>query len=135
MPHATHAYPFEAKVARFAGELSGRFTAGPVLRPFLLTLDRAGNVVSLSFERDSSGWHERVRALEASAVPHLFYDPLDDGLEYVWLSWQGVERPVMERLIGRRFEEADFLPVPGFIGRAGKSPLGEGFPVTWGVMV
>src|SRR5947209_106953 len=134
MPHTTHAYPFESKVAHFAGDLSGRFTAGSSLRSFLLTLDQACNVVALLFEDDSPGWQEKVRALEAAAVPHLFYDPLDGGVEYIWLGWQGVERPVMERLLGQQFEDADFLPLPVFAGRARELPQGKEFPVSWGVM-
>src|SRR5258708_5083222 len=102
MPHTTHAYPFEAKVGRFADELSQRFTTGTSLRSCLLVLDRDGSVLTLSFE-GSPGWHERVRALEATGVPYLFYDPLEDGMEYVWVSWQGIERVTMERLIGQAF--------------------------------
>src|SRR5260370_6646034 len=118
MPHTTHAYPFEAKVGGFAGELSQRFTTGASLRSFLLVLDQDGSVVALSFEDGSPGWNDRVRELAASGVPHLFYDPLDDGREYIWLGWQGIERLVMERLIGQRFEQADFLPMTVFAGRA-----------------
>jgi hypothetical protein len=134
MPHTTHGYPFEARVVGFAGELCGRFLAGSSSRPFLLTLDRAGNVLSLTFEAGTHGWQDRLRALEAAGVPHLFYEPLDDGMEYSWLSWHRVERSVVERLIGQRFEEADFLPIPHFAARAEKLPLVKEFPSTWGVM-
>jgi hypothetical protein len=134
MPHTTHAYPFEAKVGQFAGELSGRCSSGSSLRSFLLLLARDGNALSLSFEDRSPNWQDRVRAVETSGVPHLFYDPLDDGMEYIWLSWQGIERSVMERLIGQRFEEADFLPMPVFAGRAGKLVREKQFPQSWGVM-
>ena len=133
MPHTTHAYGFEAKVCGFAGGLSARFTAGESLRSFLLEIDSGGDVTSLSFGDDS-----RERAARAAAghpgTPHLLYDPLDDGMEYIWLSWEGIERPVMERLIGRRFEGADFIPIPAFARRArALGPEGQ-FPASWGVM-
>ena len=134
MPHTTHAYPFEAKVGQFAGELSARFSAGSALRSFLLTLDQRGDVLSLVFEDGSVGWHERPRELESSGISHLYYDPLDDGMEYIWLSWHGVEQSVMERLTGQQFVASDFQPHPIFGGRAERQPAAEGLPASWGVM-
>jgi hypothetical protein len=134
MPHTTFAYPFETKVGGFADGLSQRFTAGSSLRSFLLTFDPDGSTVTLSFVKPASGWFEATKALEASGVPHLFYDPLEDGGEYIWLSWSGVERSVIERLIGERFEEADFLPLADFARRAGRLARAGEFPTTWGVM-
>src|SRR5438876_6784815 len=107
MPHATHAYPFEAKVGAFGGDLCRRFTAGGALRAFVLVLDDAGSVQALTFADGSPQWRERVQALETAGTPHLFHDPLDDGREYVWLSWHRLERATMERLLGRAFEDAD----------------------------
>jgi hypothetical protein len=134
MPHTTYAYRFEGEVGEFARELSVRFTTGESLRSFLLVLDRDGNVSSLSFEADSSEWKEGTRAIVDSEAPHLFYDPLDDGLEYIWLSWSGIEQSVMERLIGQQFEETDFRPIPNFASRAVRlRPAGQ-FPRSWGVM-
>ena len=109
-------------------------TAGTCLRSFLLTFDRSGNVISMVFKDSSLGWHKDVRALKSSAVPHFCYDPLDDGMEYIWLSWQSLERQVMERLIGQRFEETDFLPIPAYFARKGNLPLDKEFPVSWEVM-
>jgi hypothetical protein len=40
----------------------------------------------------------------------------------------------MERLIGQRFEEADFVPIPDFADRAGPLDPDELFPQSWGVM-
>ena len=132
MPRTTHAYGFEEKVVGFAGGLSARFTAGESMRSFLLELDREGNTTSLSFGEDSR--ERAARAAGHPGTPHLLYDPLDDGMEYIWLSWGGIERPVMERLIGRRFEGADFIPIPAFARRArALDPEGQ-FPRSWGVM-
>ena len=134
MPHTTHAYGFEAKVGGFANTLSARFTAGGSMRSFLLELDRDGNVRSLSFEDGSQGCRARASAAAQTGSPHLFYDPLDDGMEYIWLSWEGIEQHVMERLIGQRFEGVDFLPLPDFARRArALDPEGR-FPRSWGVM-
>jgi hypothetical protein len=134
MPHTTHAYPFEAKVGQFAGELSSRCSSEASLRSFLIVLDRDGNVLSVSFEDGTANLHERVRALNTLGTPYLFCEPLEDGMEYIWLSWRGIERAVMERLIDQRFEEADFLPVPDFAYRAGTLPQANQYPQSWGVM-
>ena len=134
MPHTTYAYGFEQKVSGFAHELSLRFTTGQTLRSFLLVLDVSGNVISLSFEDGSSQWRDSIKAINDSDTPHLFYDPLDAGMEYTWLSWKGIEQAVMERLAGQRFEEGDFLPNPAFARRAGKLDAEKQFPKSWGVM-
>src|SRR5262249_22580141 len=128
------AYPFEAKVGQFAGELSARFSAGSAPRSFLLTLDPRGDVVSLIFDDGSVAWRERRRELDSLGTPHLFYDPLDDGMEYLWLSWHGIEQAVMERLVGQPFVASDFQPDPLFGGRAKGRPAVEGWPASWGVM-
>jgi hypothetical protein len=134
MPHTTHAYQFEAKVMEFASGLSARFSAGASMRSFLLELGRDGSVTSLSFEDGSQEWVERTSAARRSGTPHMFYDPLDDGMEYIWLSWEGIAQQVMERLIGQRFEGADFLPIPAFARRARAVVPGERYPLSWGVM-
>ena len=134
MPHTTHAYPFEAKVGGFAGELSSRCSSGSSLRSFLMLLDRAGNVLSVSFDDGSPNWREQLRVLDISESPYLFYDPLEGGMEYISLSWRYIERSVMERLIDQRFEEADFVPVPDFAYRAGTLPQDNQYPESWGVM-
>jgi len=104
------------------------------VRSFLLVFDLGGNVTLVSFEDGSKEWRDSIRAIVDSDIPHLFYDPLDDGMEYIWLSWKGIERPVMERLVGEQFEEGDFLPFPEFAPRARKLDLEKVFPQTWGVM-
>ena len=132
MPRTTHAYGFEIKVAAFVGELCARFTAGESLRPFILKLDRAGSVTSLRFDDGTQEWRSHAEGRLGGS--YLFYDSLDDGKEYVWVSWEGVGRPVMERMIGQRFEEADFTPLPHFARRArALKPVGQ-FPPSWGVM-
>jgi hypothetical protein len=88
MPHTTYAYGFERKVSGFAHELSLRLTTGESLRSFLLILDLSGNVRSLRFEDGSTGWRDSTREVVDSDFPHLFYDPLDGGMEYTWLSRQ-----------------------------------------------
>lgn len=134
MPHTTFAYGFESKVVSFAHDLSLRFTTGESLRSFLLVLDLSGNVRSLSFADGSRQWRDSIQEIVDSDTPHLFYDPLDDGMEYAWLSWKGIEQPVMERLVGQRFEEGDFLPLPDFARRAGRLDPDMRFPQSWGVM-
>lgn len=62
------------------------------------------------------------------------HDPLDDGMDYVWLSWKGIERSGMERLLGQKFDNSDFIPIPDFARRATKLSPDHTFPQTWGVM-
>ena len=134
MPHTTIAYPFEWKVGTFAAGLSAQCTSHCSLRSFLVTLSTDGNVTAVNFDDGSPAWRENVRAVEGESVPHVFYDPVDDGMEYTWLSWKGIERNVMERLIGQRFEDADFKPMAVFAHRAQTlDPPGQ-FPASWGVM-
>lgn len=134
MPHTTNAYMFEFKVAGFAGDLCGRFITAGRRKSFLLVLDRNGSVMSLSFWDGSPNWYERAKVAMDSKIPHLFYDVIDDAMEYIWLSWHGVERSVMERLIGKQFEDADFLPLPQFASRARMLDPENQFPQSWGVM-
>lgn len=134
MPHTTYAYPFESKVGQFAGELSTRFSASRLLRSFLLKLDPQGNVTALVFEDGIGNLAAHVRDLESVGTSHLFYDPLDDGMEYLWLSWHEIEQPVMERLIGQGFAASDFEPFPAFESRAGHLVPPKRFPKSWGVM-
>jgi outer membrane protein assembly factor BamB len=134
MPHTTIAYPFEWKVGAAAAALSARCSSDFSLRSFLVILSADGNVTALDFNDGSPAWRDGVRAVERESVPHVFYDPIDDGMEYTWLSWQGIERNVMERLIGQRFEDADFIPMSVFAHRARTlEPPGQ-FPSSWGVM-
>jgi hypothetical protein len=121
-------------MGQFATELSTRFSAGSAYRSFLLTLDRHGNVVSLAFDDGSVGWRERSPELKALGTSHLFFDPLDDGKEYFWLSWHNVEQSVMERLIGQEFAASDFQPYPEFRTRTVQQTLAARFPSSWGVM-
>jgi hypothetical protein len=91
--------------------------AGESLPSFLLEIDSGGSVTSPSFGDGSREWVAWALAARRPGNPHLFYDPLSGGMEYVWLSWEGIEQHVMERLVGQQFEEADFLPAPVFARR------------------
>ena len=136
MPHTTHAFGFEARVCGFAYEICARFTTGERERgrTFLVIFDRDGNVLSLSFADGSREWSENAWSIVRSEAPHLFYDPIDDGMEYIWLSWKGIDQFVMERLIGQRFEEADFQPIPIYARRARNLGPEKQLPQSWGVM-
>lgn len=134
MPKATHAYPFETKIGEFAAALSRSFSVDSALRPFLLVLDPAGNVASLVFETDESSYRDRLRELQPSQTSYLSYDPIDGGLEYIYLDWQGVVQAVMERLIGRQFVPADFEPELVFKHRLRGQLNPKRFPSSWGVM-
>jgi len=123
MPHTTFAYWFEAKVSAWAGDLSQARTG--TLRPFLLTLvpDAVGNPFTLDFH-DEAVQSVRERH-NTGGTPFLFFDPVD-APEYTWLEWQGILRPVMERLLGQAFVDADFISL--------KDGRQQPYPETLGVM-
>jgi hypothetical protein len=133
MPHTTHAYPFEAKVGAFAWKVCAQFTTGAKLRAFLLLLDEAGNAQSITFEDGETTWLDHAREAMESGTPYLFFDPLEDGMEYVCLTWHRIERATMERLIEQSFEESDFTPDPQR-SRAGILDPANTYPASWGVM-
>ena len=61
----------------------------------------------------------------------LFYDPFD-APEYAWLSWNGIDRPAMEALIGSPLA----LTPQGWSGNQARElehPV-TAFPAKWGVM-
>jgi hypothetical protein len=131
MPRTNYGYPFESKVGRFARQLSKRFTSGAEPRSFLLRFDREGNVVSLVFEDGESSWYGQHRELEKAGVPHLFFNPLDDGdFRWVCLSWHEIEQSVMERLLGEAFTSLDFEPIPSPAERSGQLDQAS-FPSCW----
>lgn len=130
MPHATHAYPFEAKVFTFASTLAERFSAPGSRRQLLAVLGRDGGVPLVTLETPAEGWHAHLEMLRRQGTPFLSYDPFDLP-EYCLISWAHIDQLTMERMIGVRFEASDFLclrtserelPVPGSL------------PATWSVM-
>src|SRR5262249_44350469 len=131
MPHATQAYPFECKVFQFAGSLAATLAGGH--RTFLLLLDEHGAVRSLTFEQPAPSWQEAIRRLTAAGQPHLFYDPFDFP-ECAGLSGPRIEGAVMEQLLGRPFQDADFVRHEGGSSRAPPLQPPGCYPTTWGVM-
>jgi hypothetical protein len=131
MPHTTHAYPFEAKVAALAHQLCQQLSSGAKLRSFLLLLDERGNVRSLTFD-SLARLQELVQEARQSGTPHLFFDPLDDGREYIWLSWEQISQSTLECLTGQPFVDSDFVPFARLGARVQEPP--QTFPHSWGVM-
>ncbi len=122
MPRSTHEYRFEIRVAHGVGarlerllELTGDASS------YLLTVRPDGTVAVIAVPTDGDVWEPR-EAIRASGDPYVFYDPLDDGMEYRYLQWHGIDRPTMERLMGHPFEPDDFH---GWTGD---------FPESWDVM-
>src|SRR5207302_2833239 len=129
MPHTTHGYPFEAKIAGFAHELCRRFSSDVGLRSFLLVLDENGNVRSLTFDSP----FQAIEDVRNGQVPHIFFDPFEDGMEYFWLSWHKIARVPMERLVGQLFVESDFVRYLD-CSRAPELQPAKTYPTSWGVM-
>mgnify|MGYP001392111205 CR=1 FL=1 len=125
---------FEGKVKGFASHLSVHLTGVEEWgQTFLMVLNADGTVRTLHFECLEGGWLQLTERLDQAETPYLFYDPFE-GPEYTYLSWRGIDRSTMERLIGGRFEDADFVKVPGSSSRAGDLKPPNKYPETWGVM-
>src|SRR5215210_2284097 len=104
MPHTTAAYYFEGKVAEWAARLAYQMT-GQHDSTFVMVFGSDDTVrVTLVPRRRGAELLKQERPLEG-AEPYLVYDPFE-APEYCWLSWQGISQEVMERLIGKKFEEA-----------------------------
>jgi hypothetical protein len=123
VPRATHKYPFEWRILEWACKLSGAFTGSPHY-PFLVLLDAAGVAERVVFgsapeTHDEKEWS----SLREGAGAWLAYDPFD-GPVYTYLSWDGLDQPTMERLVGSRLGQEDLMAEGVTIA----------FPRKWGVM-
>ncbi len=132
MPHTTHAYPFESKVWEFAQRLSQQL-AGQGHHSFVMVLDAKGVVQTLHFACPDKSWRQFTEKLDQADTPYLFYDPFD-APEYAWLSWARIDRPALERLIGDRFVDVDFVKYRHAASRAPDLEPSNRFPRYWGVM-
>ena len=131
MPRATAKFWFEWKIVEWAVHLS-EMLAGEN-RCFLLTADADGAVRQLLIGEDEYN-HDRETwsALKQSCKRWLFYHPFD-GPVYTYMAWQGMERSTIERLMGKSFEEADFVAM-GSSGSQGTKSEPIEFPSSWSVM-
>jgi hypothetical protein len=127
MPHSTVIYPFEHKILTAITELSVVLYGNLV--PCLLIFDQTGSVVKVSFSKTESTWFDEVDLLRGQKTPHLFFDP-SDVPQYVWLSWLGIHRSSIERLIGEPFKASDLQPI---LESDEHGPLSQ-FPSIWEVM-
>lgn len=132
MPHMTQAYPFEWKVLGFAASLASKL-AGRGHHSFLMMVDGDGSVQSLQFECPEDGWHKLTAKLDEAGASYIFYDPFDTP-DYTWMSWRNIDRSTMERFIGNRFGDADFVKAEHSASQAPElNPLNT-YPASWGVM-
>ncbi len=113
--------------------LVGRHLGSPGRGTFLLALNGAGELESLSFLEPPGGWHLRCEEWNAVGKSYLFLDPFE-APEFTFLAWAGIERGVMERLLGEPFSDGDFERFSSASSRAGKLPEAGAFPTTWSVM-
>jgi hypothetical protein len=123
MPRASYKYQFEWKILEWAWKLSWAFCGGSHY-PFVILFGASGVADRLVFgpapeTHDENEWK---RLLER-APAWLAFDPFE-GPEYQYLSWEGLERQTVERLIGITFGPEDFGSEEGTIA----------FPTKWGVM-
>ena len=99
----------------------------------LIKFEPSGEVISISFKTSESTWFEEVDQLRLSRQPHLFFDPLNLS-GHIWLSWQGVHRSSIERLVGSSFTPIDFQPLrPSSDDDSVLKHLSE-FPSIWDVI-
>ena len=132
MPHATQGYPFEAQVLKFVHELSERFKNDD--SSLLIEFSDSGSLRSIHFESPGASVYELRSQMVALGMSYIFYDPFDLP-EYMFLCWEQVKQATMERLVGRRFKESDFV-------KKNSSPMNSApdlqppnaFPASWQVM-
>ena len=126
MPRTTHEYPFEQQVAAGIGARVERLLefAGPA-SSYLLILNSDGSLALSVYPMDMYP-KQQLESLRASGKSFVFYDPLEDGMEYIWLQWHQIDLATMENLIGRTFDSADF------VGNTSSKVID--YPGNWSVM-
>ena len=130
-PHEGHrdhappvALPFERKVERWASALSCSLAGAR--SPFVLLLAPDGRVRSVSFEHPASSWFAQANALAEAGERFLFYDPLE-GSGRAFITWAGVDRRTLERLLGAPLTDADFV--------AESRDTPSAFPPAWDAVI
>ena len=126
MPRTTHEYPFEQQVAAGIGarverllELTGLASS------YLLVLNSDGSLALSIYPMDMYP-EQQLEGVRASGKSYVFYDPLEDGMEFINLQWHQIDLATMENLIGRTFDSGDFV--------SNKSGKVIDYPENWGVM-
>lgn len=124
MPHSTFDYLFEMKVMSFAGKFSYKISSDN--KTFLMTFDSNGSISKIVFEKPEPSWFDYLKQLKEQDVSYLFYDPFD-APEYTWVEWNNIEQQAMDRLIGEKFEDKDFISII-------KNQSKQSYSSTWSVM-
>ena len=130
MPNSTVNYPFEHKLFEAAAELSVKLSGE--LRTYLMVFDNRGRLCHISFERSKSTWFEEVDQLRIDHRPHIYFDPFNVP-DQTWMSWLGVHRDIMERLMEIRFQASDFDSLSRST-TSDKAQNPRDFPDVWEVM-
>ena len=130
MPNSTANYPFEHKLFEAAAGLSVKLSGE--LRTYLMVFDEHGRLCHIFFERSESTWFEEVDQLRIEHRPHIFFDPFNVP-EQTWMSWQGIHRDIMERLMEVRFQASDFDSISS-VPASVKAQKPKDFPNVWEVM-
>jgi hypothetical protein len=107
MPYAARDFPFERKIAAWCQGFSKTMTGNPH-RAFLVTFDGRGCVATSVFGEGKILEPERERLLQSGSKGWLSWRPFE-APQSLSVGWQNVSREAMERLLGERFPEADFV--------------------------
>ena len=125
MPHTTRGYRFEDAILEWVVKL-----APPALGDFptVLIFVADQRIERIYAWRRGAFDHAEKDRLADPSRSWLFYDPFEP-LEYWWLSWNKIDRPTMEGLIGSPLSiERSPFAVPS------ERPMLTEFPAGWGVM-
>jgi hypothetical protein len=129
MPHTTASFGFEFKIFTWAQalvqQMSRRQGAG-----FVLAFELEG-IVRLTIVPVHLGTWQELRGNGHPSETYILYDPFLVP-EYAYVQWRSIERPLMESVIGVKFDSADFVAKGYGIGHADAAD--QQYPVTWGVM-
>lgn len=126
MPTSTARYRFEFRLHEWAERFSASLCGARVA--FFVGFRDDGTIRRVYFAQPGVPFDGANKAALAEAYPKWFlYLPYDEeGSAY--LEWLGVDRPLAERWLGRRFAATDFLDVRTSGGR-------DEWPESWRVIV
>jgi hypothetical protein len=123
MDHATYQYSFEWKILDWCGQLSKTMT-GNSHRAFFLVVDERGEVAQVFFAEGKRMDYQRAEFLRSHNHGWLNYEPYPAPSDYS-VSWRNISLEAIERLVGTRFPEGDFVSE-----RTGEKIV---FPEAWAI--
>lgn len=125
MPHTTHQYPFERSVCTALADIVGKVLPNQGQGTGCLVVWDSDQECRIVSENVFETWGEFADSTKRFDS-YIFLDPLDDGMEYIFLAWKNIPQDRMELFVGSKFEPEDF------VSRQDSSTIE--YPPSWQVM-